>query len=427
MLPEFDHHASSTSSQRCKNRCLPYEKTCLLHEGFDPSNQSRSIPKSPKVLRTPEEPLNSYNPEYLQQWLRYKNVIIEEDCCLIELVRHCLNQIWTENTDSSTSYIDIVPSDCLFQLLSYLDIGIIMNMRFVSKKYYELVFPENFWKNKISQIDLSNPRKYPVRKYFVESVFYGIYPLFEMLLPVIRRDNNWNYDAYVGGWFENRDGTLEQVWVNRRSWDTTLIQVALHGNHRKIIKRLLEIAKDEGQKTCRGLEIDVLRICEIDRKFNQTLLNNPSISDENTLQIGSVKDDILRIYLNILIDHHPLGDHFDIKEIVDALIENLSIDDLNIWIERFRDFYLNEEHKINYFRYFCGSVLSILCRIDEYETFMECFERYQKLSWKSYNFILSEVMKIDNYPFRYVKFLQEVKDENIQNDLMKYKERWKRI
>lgn len=478
---------SIPSEGSCNNNCILGETTCIAHKGFERINSWKSSPSGYPFLI--EEPINLYEPRYLERWLISRDTkwVTFRNCgwnnfSLINLVREELeedekrNKLWkTNDNDGLVCHIDFIPKECLFQILSFLDVEQIVRLAIVRKKYMNLVYEEIIWKNKIFRIssvsrnsdkknflvyhqvkedtksyptdnvrkrvsfavDLQSQENFP-KNYsdylcdiffsensknnalgimFVSSVEFGILCLFDLLLPVVQERKLWEYHSPIS---KNWIARMDKIGFGSK----TLIEIALHFNHKPIIQRLLEICFSS------SISKDHKHTSELDFFANEEFIDKRSL-----LVIGSIEDNILFLYLNEIIINFDQNTQVDaICNCVSILIDKIDLEGMYIWTYRLEvlcntkrnENILTRKRKIGYFRQFCGKVLVILCRIDEYNSFVTYFRQYRSMFSEFDMKIFEMISETDYHPFRYLKFLEcelGMSDKTSSN-MMLYKNRW---
>lgn len=390
----------------------------------------KNIYKSPPKSSTLKESSELYHSKYLEDYLRSKGITWESKSFLsvTRLQEDKLTEeIW--NTDSSVCYLNLLPPECIYQILLTLDLRDIFKLRIVNRLYvYNLT--DEFCENKIRNIletstnneiwrnnTGTSPRTTPspqniilhidteLRILFVHSVIYKVPFLFKSLLPIMKSRNLWSINDDLINW--KIYGMLD---ING-----TLMRFATINPNKEIIKSLLEVILFDlrNGQICQDIGINNIDICGI-----------CDLTDESRifpLILGSIEDDILKAYL-FVSSFIVRKDNERVAEVViDELIKKLRREDLGIWIDRFSSFYdeclQRSEEYSDCFHYFCNKIFGILCRIDEYDVFVECLERY-KLTGGDIGEISDEIMKIDFYPFKYVKLLGNEADEMLIYKIM---------
>lgn len=331
----------------CHNECIPGKSACYLHEGFLPPERNH-IWKSPDIKRK--------------------------------------NKVWKNNTDRNICYLDLLPTECFYQILLYLDIKDFSKLKAIRKIYDSTDLPKAFWENKIQNVTENNATFRLTLDYvFVNSVGHSIIILFDLLLPKILRANLWSYNSYVN----------QYIGSKCLSNDVGIISLSISTKCKPIIKSLLKAYVFYGDRLSSNLKMNNIDISNVSELCN---LNDK----ETPLIIGSIEDDILKFYLHILsgygFDYHRNNEQA--KIMIKKLIQKLGMTSLHIWMKRFNSF-----HHQSYFNYFCDNLFSMLYKIDEYETFVKYFRKYRLST--SAELVFDQIDEMDSYPYRYIKFLEE--------------------
>lgn len=300
--------------------------------------------------------------------------------------------------------------DCLFQILLHCDIQSILIFRAICFRFSNLNLNQDFYTRQI-QI-------YPadIRTLFIFSICYNLLPLFELLLP--QTQSLWNYNSDISSW----PCCISENWfiLHKRVMD-----IAIFANRKQIVKRLLEIYSSNLPKSTFNFERkygEILRIRNL-CGLTQKLVKLP-------LVIGSVEDDILSMYLSILIRQDDPGDYGEIyisenstKGILNLLIRKITYDQIDIWMERIEKFQEIAEENIpngdmnsDYYDYFCQELLVFLCRLDARKTFIHCFKKYGNCT----KILFERICQMDRYPFRYIEFFvnEFEMDRTVLDDLL---------
>lgn len=298
-------------------------------------------------------------------------------------------------------HIQLLSKDCLFHILLHVSIGDISSF-FSINKFYTYHSKDSLWKVKVNQICNDDCL---LRLTFVQSVDYGIYPLFNLLSPIVQRKQLWTFSTDI----KEHEG--------ERHSHEFLIGRAIYSGCKQIVKSILEVHDFESKFSFDYEEL--YELCNLS-KYHKDL---PTI--------GSIEDDILRIYMLIMCKLELTMDSSSpIESMIRLLIRKLELRDLDIWLERFnlgkKKVNIDDCTEDYYLDYFLEKLIITLCRLDEYESFIEYFGKLRDSEARK--FTSDKIVKIDCHPFKYVTYLVRSKflKENVLDTLLLDKERLKK-
>jgi hypothetical protein len=135
----------------CPNNVCRDHLTCISRKGFHPISDisNRKSPVKENGLFSLYEPLHLYDPKHLEGWLQLRkvqNTVRQNVEPLIDSVREewkkdeDQDKIWRENTDNYICYLDNIPKECLYKILSHSDICNILNSDICSRHLSTTIF-----------------------------------------------------------------------------------------------------------------------------------------------------------------------------------------------------------------------------------------------------------------------------------------------